>query len=120
MDIPFTITPAKISILLFYLRIFGTPRFRILSYVVGSLVLATGIGVFFATVFQCVPLERAWNNSTRGGSCFDQQAFYRYVSLPHIVTDLLILIMPLPFVWGLQKRLAQKLALTGVFLLGGL
>ncbi|KAL4955511.1 hypothetical protein BDW69DRAFT_193145 [Aspergillus filifer] len=84
MDIPITITPAKISILLFYLRIFGTPRFRIISYVVGSLVLATGI------------------------------AFYRYVSLPHIVTDLVILITPLPFVWGLQKRLAQKLALTGV------
>ncbi|KAL4935303.1 hypothetical protein BDV06DRAFT_217525 [Aspergillus oleicola] len=99
MDTPFIVTPAKISILLFYLRIFGTSRFRIMFSVVGSLVLAIGIGVFFAAIFQ---------------------SFYRYVSLPQILTDLITLIMPLSFVWKLQKRLTQKIALTGGFLLGGL
>ncbi|KAL4864475.1 hypothetical protein BDV12DRAFT_201085 [Aspergillus spectabilis] len=120
LDFPFIVTPAKLSILLFYLRIFDTFNFRILTYIVGFLVLGHGIGVFFAAIFQCSPVQYAWDKTIAGGSCFDQQAFYRYVSPPNILTDLLILIMPLPFVWKLHTRLTQKLALTGVFLLGGL
>ncbi|KAL2863974.1 uncharacterized protein BJX67DRAFT_229130 [Aspergillus lucknowensis] len=120
LDFPFTVTPAKISILLFYDRIFRTPKFRILTYVVGAIVLAHGIGVLFAAIFQCSPVQFAWDKNIPGGSCFDQQAFYRYVSPPNILTDLLILIMPLPFVWKLHTRLTQKLALTFVFILGGL
>ncbi|KAL4879034.1 hypothetical protein BJY04DRAFT_220630 [Aspergillus karnatakaensis] len=120
LDFPFTVTPAKLSILLFYLRIFNTFRFRILTYIVGFLVLGHGIGVLFAAIFQCSPVQYAWDKSIVGGTCFDQQAFYRYVSPPNILTDLLILILPMPYVWKLHTRLTQKLALTGVFLLGGL
>ncbi|OKP14896.1 hypothetical protein PENSUB_5207 [Penicillium subrubescens] len=120
LDFPFTVTPAKISILLFYARIFTTTNFRILAGMVGAIVLAHGISVFFAAIFQCLPVQYAWDKNIPGGSCFDQQAFYRYVSPPNILTDVLILIMPLPFVWRLHTRLTQKLALTGVFILGGL
>ncbi|KAL6232853.1 hypothetical protein BDW75DRAFT_216757 [Aspergillus navahoensis] len=120
LDFPFTVTPAKLSILLFYLRVFQIRSFRILSYTIGFLVLAHGIGVFFASVFQCSPIQYTWDKEIPGGSCFNQQAFYRYVSLPNILTDLVILVMPMPIVWRLQTRLTQKLALTGVFLLGGL
>ncbi|GAB1212845.1 hypothetical protein ATERTT37_001994 [Aspergillus terreus] len=120
LDFPFTVTPAKISILLFYVRIFSTNKFRILAGIVGAIVLGHGIGVFFAAIFQCSPVQYAWNKNIPGGTCFDQQAFYRYVSPPNILTDVLILIMPLPFVWKLHTRLTQKLALTGVFILGGL
>ncbi|KAF7590962.1 hypothetical protein BBP40_002214 [Aspergillus hancockii] len=120
LDFPFAVTPAKISILLFYVRIFDTPKFRIMAYAVGFIVVGHGIGVFFAAIFQCSPVQYAWDKTIKGGTCFDQQAFYRYVSPPNILTDVLILIMPLPFVWKLHTRLTQKLALTGVFLLGGL
>ncbi|KAL2842380.1 hypothetical protein BJY01DRAFT_264497 [Aspergillus pseudoustus] len=110
LDFPFTVTPAKLSILLFYVRIFETRSFKTLSYIVGSLVL----------VFRCSPVQYTWNKNIVGGSCFNQQAFYRYVSLPNILTDFVILVMPMPLVWKLQTRLTHKLALTGVFLLGGL
>jgi hypothetical protein len=83
-------------------------------------VLGHGSGVFFAAVFQCSPVQYTWDKTIVGGSCFNQQAFYRYVSLPNILTDFVILIMPMPVVWKLQTRLTHKVALTGVFLLGGL
>ncbi|KAI9367647.1 hypothetical protein BJX61DRAFT_527392 [Aspergillus egyptiacus] len=120
LDFPFTVTPAKVSILLFYVRVFQTRSFRILAYVIGFLVVGHGIGVFFAALFQCSPVQYTWDKTIPGGSCFDQQAFYRYVSPPNIFTDFAILIMPMPVVWRLQTKLTQKLALTGVFLLGGL
>ncbi|KAJ5809002.1 hypothetical protein N7474_010271 [Penicillium riverlandense] len=120
LDFPFTVTPAKISILLFYIRIFDVPRFRILASIVGAIVLCHGIGVLFAAIFQCKPIAYTWDMAIPGGSCFDQEAFYRYVSPPNILTDILILIMPLPYVWKLHTRIGQKMALTGVFLLGSL
>ncbi|OJJ31864.1 hypothetical protein ASPWEDRAFT_175179 [Aspergillus wentii DTO 134E9] len=89
LDFLFAVTPAKISILLFYVRIFSVRKFQIFAY---------------ATI--------------PGDPCFVQEDFYRHVSLPNIVTDLLMLIMPLPFVWNLRTHLWQKMALTGVFLLG--
>ncbi|RAL01565.1 uncharacterized protein BO80DRAFT_62467 [Aspergillus ibericus CBS 121593] len=119
LDFPFTVTPAKISILMFYVRIFSTRTFKIMAYVVGAIVLGHGIGVLFAAIFQCWPIAYVWNHTIEGGSCFNQVAFYRYVSPPNILTDVLILVMPLPYVWKLHTRNGQKLALTGVFLLGG-
>jgi hypothetical protein len=120
LDFPFSVTPAKISILLFYARIFQVRTFRTITYIVGAIVIAHGIGVLFAAIFQCSPIAFTWNKAITGGSCFDQQAFYRYVSPPNIATDILILVMPLPYIWKLHTRLGHKLALTGVFVLGGL
>lgn len=120
LDFPFTVTPAKISILVFYLRIFTTRSFKIMAYIVGAIVLGHGLGILFAAIFQCWPIAYVWDKTIEGGSCFNQLAFYRYVSPPNILTDVLILIMPLPYVWKLHTRKGQKLALTGVFLLGSL
>ncbi|PWY72485.1 hypothetical protein BO94DRAFT_245550 [Aspergillus sclerotioniger CBS 115572] len=119
LDFPFTVTPAKISILLFYVRIFSTRTFKTIAYVVGAIVLGHGLGVLFAAIFQCWPVAYVWNQTIEGGSCFNKEAFYRYVSPPNILTDVVILVMPLPYVRKLHTRNGQKLALTGVFLLGG-
>ncbi|RDH16310.1 hypothetical protein M747DRAFT_325614 [Aspergillus niger ATCC 13496] len=120
LDFPFTVTPAKISILVFYLRIFTTRSFKNMAYIVGAIVLGHGLGILFAAIFQCWPIAYVWDTTIEGGSCFNQLAFYRYVSPPNILTDVLLLIMPLPYVWKLHTRKGQKLALTGVFLLGSL
>jgi len=56
LNYPFIVTPAKISILLFYNRIFSTSRFRALSYAVAFILLGTGVGIFFSAIFQCSPV----------------------------------------------------------------
>lgn len=120
LDVPLCITPAKISLLLFYIRIFCIRKFQILVYLVGSLVLAIGITVFFQTIFQCSPISYGWDRSIGHGTCINQTVFYRYISPLNVLTGILILAMPLPLVWKLQAPKAQKVALTAVFLLGGL
>ena len=102
------------------MRIFPVRMFRILAYIVGAIVLGHGIGVLLAAIFQCSPIAYTWDRTIVGGSCFNQEAFYRYVSPPNILTDVLILVMPLPYVWKLHTRVGQKVALTGIFLLGSL
>ena len=44
--------------------------------------------------------------------------FFNGNSIPNIITDAAILILPLPYIWKLQLPLAQKLALSSIFALG--
>ena len=41
-------------------------------------------------------------------------------AVPNIITDWALLILPIPYIWRLQQSRPQKIALCGVFLLGGL
>ncbi|KAJ5577848.1 uncharacterized protein N7459_006812 [Penicillium hispanicum] len=120
LDLPFTITPAKISLLLFYVRIFYKRHFRVCAYIVGSLVLGVGITVLFESIFQCSPISYGWNPTVSDGSCLDQTSFYRAIWPFNVLTGLLIWVLPMPYVWSLHAPKGQKMALTGVFLLGGL
>lgn len=53
--------------------------------------------------------------------CFvDDYAFFVGIAVPNIVTDALILAMPVPQLLRLQRTTSQKIALIGIFMLGGL
>ncbi|KAJ5806215.1 uncharacterized protein N7503_003817 [Penicillium pulvis] len=124
LDLPLTVTPAKLALLLFYVRIFyvrifHTRNFQIIPYTIGALVLGLGITVFFQSIFQCNPIESAWDFSVYG-ACVNQITFYRVISPINVLTGLMIVALPIPLVWRLHARRGQKVALTGVFLLSGL
>ncbi|KAJ5088212.1 hypothetical protein N7456_011828 [Penicillium angulare] len=119
LDFPFTVTPAKISLLLFYMRIFDTRKFRILACSIGVLVLGLGVTVFFETIFQCTPIQHGWSSDVPG-TCINQTTFYRAVSPVNVATGLMIMALPIPFIWKLHAPKSQKIALTCVFLLSGL
>jgi hypothetical protein len=120
LDFPLTITPAKISLLLFYVRIFYTRKFKFFAYGVGSLVISFGIGMLFQTIFQCSPVDYGWNKTVKHGSCVDAMLVYRIASPINLLTGVLILVMPMPLVWRLHAPRGQKVALTAVFMIGGL
>ena len=111
---------AKMALLSFYLRIFTIRKFQILVYIVGSLVLAVGLSFLLENLLQCRPLRFMWDQSIPGGTCIDTVDAYRILAPFNVLTGVLILVMPIPAVWNLQASRKQKLAVTGVFLLGGL
>lgn len=124
LDLPLTVTPAKMALLLFYVRIFyvrvfSTRKFQIIPYTIGALVLGLGITVFFETIFQCNPIAYAWDINLHG-TCVNQRTFHRAISPINVLTGLMIVALPIPLVWSLHARRGQKVALTGVFLLSGL
>ena len=102
------------------MRIFYTRKFQITAYVVGSIVLTLGITVFFQTIFQCSPIAYGWDSTIHHGKCIDQTLVYRVISPINVLTGVLILVMPMPLVWRIQAPRGQKVALTVVFVLGGL
>ncbi|KAL2056335.1 hypothetical protein ABVK25_003358 [Lepraria finkii] len=87
-------------------------------YILEFMVLGWGFGVIFSSIFQCSPVSYAWTMSPPG-HCINLLAFYRWLSLPNLLADVIMLLMPVNMIWKLQVTFRQKLALSGVFLMGG-
>ena len=61
-----------------------------------------------------------WDKSMNPSCAVNVYAFFIGNAVPKIVTDWALLFLPTPYIWRLQQKTAQKLALCGVFGLGGL
>ncbi|GAP82910.1 putative integral membrane protein [Rosellinia necatrix] len=110
----------KTVILLLYLRLFRIHHwFRLTTYVLITYIWLWGVSEVIVAIAQCRPIAYQWDK-TIDGRCIDQLSYYRWVSVPNVIHDVVMLVLPLPIVWNLQIGLRQKLALSGVFLIGSL
>lgn len=108
----------KISILSLYLRIFPNRVFRGMTMVIVAIVLLNWLAFALASTFQCSPVTYQWDKSIEGGRCFDVLLFYRMVNVPNVVTDIAMLILPMPMVWKLHTSRPRRIGLTVCFLAG--
>ena len=109
----------KTSIVLLYMRIFISKNFQRICYVVLAIIVGWSFAAICATIFQCVPIEGSWNRSTPA-RCIDQDIFWVAYAVLNILTDVMVLALPLPQIFKLQLKLRGKVMLSGIFLLGGL
>ncbi|KAK2684928.1 hypothetical protein QWA68_016188 [Fusarium oxysporum] len=113
-----TICLNKVAAILLYLRLFVTKTFRISCYVVMGIVVGWSIGGICATIWQCVPIAGAWNKNI-DAKCIDSNKFWVAYAVLNILTDILVLALPIMPIMKLQMSMREKLLLCCVFLLGG-
>lgn len=117
----FALAVTKVSALLFLSRIFPKRQspawFNYAIYATHALNVAWLIGIIFGTVFQCNPVQKGWS-PMMDGKCGSTNALWLGSAVPSVVIDLVILLLPLPRIWGLQMSRAKKGGITLVFLLG--
>lgn len=108
--------------LCFYRRIFGTIDTTFSTAVVSVAIFnfIAWIAVFSIFTFQCTPIIYTWDRTLVGGRCLPNNVLFWSTSSINIATDIVIVILPIPIVWSMRLTIYQKLAVTGVFLLGGL
>ena len=109
----------KLSMLIMYRRVFDTRIIRILVNNVGNANATWVLLLIALTVFQCIPVQRAWNPNIPG-ECLDTKALFIGNAIPHIVIDLIMVAMPIHPVSKLELPLSQRIALIGIFMLGGI
>ncbi|KAJ5611147.1 hypothetical protein N7510_007866 [Penicillium lagena] len=114
-----TVVFVKLSILALYKRLFATKKMLTAIYIVGTIVLMWAVAVFVTTGLMCIPVNKFWDPTVEG-ACIDAAKFYYGIQIPNILTDAILLCMPLNVVWKLPIAKSQKLLLSGVFLVGGL
>ncbi|RDL32029.1 uncharacterized protein BP5553_09431 [Venustampulla echinocandica] len=114
---PPAITLPKLAILCLYLRVFSTKIYRYGAFFIGAMLIVAWIVSFILQMAMCSPFEKLWDKSLPG-KCLNEFQIFIWFGIPHIVTDVAIIILPLPLIWRLQTTTNQKIGLTLTFLTG--
>ncbi|KAL2388364.1 hypothetical protein RJ035_003343 [Blastomyces gilchristii] len=112
-------TLVKLSILSSYIRISAKDKnlFNRLSWAVLALVVAWGITFFVAVFTVCRPLRRYWEDFT-DETCVDESSRILGATVSNIITDLIVLILPMPTFWKLKLPIRERVVLMAMMSLG--
>ncbi|KAJ5297796.1 hypothetical protein N7508_008045 [Penicillium antarcticum] len=116
---PLAIGLVKFSILSQYYRIFPVRRFRIATATIAGVVFLYTVIVIFVNAFECHTKPwRAWDPTVYPNGCNSLTATYFSMAGTNILTDVIILFMPLPLIAKLNLHRRKKYALIAIFLTG--
>lgn len=111
---------AKLAILCLYRRIFsGYPRspFDIAVIILGVLLVLYYVATVIAKIWECIPVARAWDQSIPG-HCIDVLMLVNVDGIFNLVTDFIMVIMPLRVVWSLSMKVTKKAYVVLAFTFG--
>ncbi|KAI0483790.1 hypothetical protein F4859DRAFT_512428 [Xylaria cf. heliscus] len=103
----------KLAILVVYRRLFPQKVVLYLLYGLGFVLIAAPFASLIAVLAACHPFSANWGSAeVQATYCINKEALFVWNSFPNIVTDVVMLIIPLPIVWRLQASIQLKLGLT--------
>ncbi|RYP05962.1 hypothetical protein DL764_003466 [Monosporascus ibericus] len=105
----------KASVLCFYLRVFTTTNVgRASKWLLGFCVV-WALAFMLAPIFICRPVSAQW---TGLGKCGNLVPLIQSAIITNIVSDLVIMCLPMHSIWSLQARKADKIGVMTCFALG--
>ncbi|CCD55779.1 hypothetical protein BofuT4_P153410.1 [Botrytis cinerea T4] len=116
---PIAIAAIKFSILFFYRRIFSIGPTKLPLVLLGAVVAAWAIAMIIMGIFSCRPVRGFWMREEIPTVCMSEVTYLLAVAIPNVVTDIVLIIFPLPILWSLKVTMSHRIALSGIFLIGG-
>lgn len=111
-----SITTVKLSVLFFYLRVFVNKGLRLAVKLTMGFIMLWTLGNVLQVFLICRPFAATYGAVK--GKCGNQVASYIAIGCFNVVTDLIVLTLPIPTVWSLQMPKMTKLGVTGILLIG--
>jgi hypothetical protein len=111
LSIPFP----KLAILCLYLRLFTARLSKAILYATGLIIIATALFGFIAIFFNCRPLSAFWNHSIHAKCTMDVMTAFRFYSVPNIVTDAVMIVLPIPALCRLNVSTLAKVGVAFTF-----
>ncbi|PSN69696.1 hypothetical protein BS50DRAFT_294417 [Corynespora cassiicola Philippines] len=110
----------KVSLIMFYLEIFTTRRFKIMGWFILSYIIINTLIILFLTIFACTPIETFWNRDLLlgDGKCMNIQIIGYANSASAIVQDIILLVLPMFFIKNLNMKRYRKIAVGLMFAIG--
>lgn len=110
----------KVSILLFYLRIFKEKSFRYMVFITMALCFAYLIAFGGAAMFQCTPIDGAWLawDGTFVGHCNNLNLQGWTSAAVNIILDIMVIALPLPGLWKMNMSTQKKIGVVLMFCVG--
>lgn len=107
----------KLSLLSLYSLIFPQRRFHYLLWGVAAFIVGWSLTSFFGSILQCVPIEKATIPSLPG-HCISYPKLSLTMTVCNVVTDLVIIALPIPLVLNLNAANKTKVIIILSFTAG--
>ncbi|KAH7401504.1 hypothetical protein BKA66DRAFT_508022 [Pyrenochaeta sp. MPI-SDFR-AT-0127] len=117
---PAAVALPKLTVVFLYLQIMTNKYERMIAKILIFLISATCVSYTIAAMFQCIPFAFNWDKTIPGGKCFNVQAYGNSSSVPNILTDLVVLVLPLRTVLELKISTGRRVGLLLIFLTGSM
>lgn len=110
----------KMAFCFMYYRIFSisSKTFRICCHLVMALIVSSGTAFIIGTVFQCSPISAFWDKTITNYWCFNQTPWWMTYAIVQILTDVILLCLPIREVLRLKMSKLEKAGLILVFCTG--
>ena len=106
----------KLSIVVQCYRIFRTSKVQRFLQVYFVILVIYGLWTFFSSIFVCIPVAAYWGETIGiTGRCMDRNAVTFANAALNIVSDFVIVAIPISLLRKLQIPRKQKYILMGVF-----
>lgn len=110
---------AKTTLLLMTARVFAVyERVAQGIHIYIWVVLVAYIPVQLLKIFICSPIPSYWDRSVPG-RCLDQPKIFLTDTAMAAVTDLIIMLIPIPILWQVRMTLRKKLKILAMLSVGG-
>ena len=109
----------KVSLCMFYLQIFPSPRIRMVCYAILTWIVVNTLVIFLLTIFSCTPVRVFWNQDVEG-KCMDISALAYANSASAIAQDVVLVVLPLICIRRLNMKRYRKVAVALMFSIGTL
>ncbi|KAE9583294.1 hypothetical protein CGMCC3_g1294 [Colletotrichum fructicola] len=108
----------KMVILLFFLELDNNAKwFRWSVYITMFVVVGSSLSILFSSIFPCKPIPSAYDLVT-DGECIDRVATFKATAAFGVITDVMIICIPIPMVLSLHISTRKKVGLLALFGIG--
>lgn len=109
----------KLSLLSIIARVFSPYRKTVQGiYALGIFLICYYISQLVVKIRICMPISTYWSGDTT--KCLDQAAIITADSIISLISDMIILVLPLPLTWSLQLPRNKKIRVAAMMCVGGL
>jgi hypothetical protein len=112
-----TVCFSKLSVLSMYAAMIPKSSMSKWARILGALIIIWNIANIIAGLLICRPFAKNWD-FTLPGTCGRQPAFYFAMGLVNLITDAVIIVLPMPYLYNLRLAWRKKLAAMALLSIG--
>lgn len=115
---PLIVNIPKLAILALYHRLFPIRNTRLIIYILAAILITSSFSSTIVTLAACKPFSANWDRTIEDARCINKKEFFIWSTFPNILTDVAMLVLPLPIIWQLHTNTRMKVGLTLTLLFG--
>ncbi|KAK8075603.1 hypothetical protein PG997_010266 [Apiospora hydei] len=108
----------KLSILALYTKIFSIGSFVLITQACAVFVVLWSAVLFIGAFTICTPVEYNWDKFAVVGTCGDIRMLWAVTGGLNIFSDLVVMLLPMQYLYGLSLQLYKKIGLMVTFGIG--